>query len=66
MPAAVPVTATRALTNATLPWIARLADAGVADGIRADPALRSGVNVVAGSVTCAPVARAAGLALAAA
>lgn len=61
MPAAVPVTATRALTNATIPWILKLADSGLQRALTNDAALREGVNVIDGRVTCLPVARAAGL-----
>lgn len=60
MPGAVPVTSTRALTNATLPYVQRLADAGVRASVGEDPGFAAGVNVVAGRVTCAPVARATG------
>ncbi len=45
MPGAVPITSTHALTNATLPYAIALADLGVAEAIRRDPGLRSGVNV---------------------
>ena len=45
MPGAVPITSTYALTNATLPYVLALADHGVAEAIRRDPGLRSGVNV---------------------
>ena len=62
MPSAVPVTATHALTNATLPYILGLADAGTADALAADPGLRKGLNVRAGEITCPPVAEALELA----
>jgi alanine dehydrogenase len=62
MPGAVPITATYALTNATLPYVLGLAAHGVARAIAADPGLARGVNVVAGQVTYAPVAEAVGLA----
>ena len=61
MPGAVPITATYALTNATLPYVLALAERGLAGAIAADPGLASGVNVVAGQVTYAPVAEAVGL-----
>lgn len=61
MPGAVPHTSTHALTNATLPYAERIAEAGWADAVRADPALAAGVNVVAGEVVCVPVAEAHGL-----
>jgi alanine dehydrogenase len=59
MPGAVPVTSTRALTNATLPYVLRLADAGDPDAaIAADPGLAPGVNVRDGELVSAPVAEA--------
>jgi alanine dehydrogenase len=60
MPGAVPVTATHALANATLPYVIALADKGVAEAIAADPGLRKGVNVVGGVATHAAVARSIG------
>ncbi|CAA9497076.1 MAG: Alanine dehydrogenase [uncultured Solirubrobacteraceae bacterium] len=60
MPGAVPVTSTRALTNATLPYVVHLADAGVSACAREDPGFAAGVNVVSGQVTSAPVASAVG------
>jgi alanine dehydrogenase len=60
MPGAVPVTSTRALTNATMPYVVRLADAGVAGAASADPGLAAGVNVLGGHVTYEEVARATG------
>jgi alanine dehydrogenase len=62
MPGAVPITSTYALTNATLPYAIDLADRGVADAIRRDPGLRSGVNVAGGAVTHPAVAEAVGAA----
>jgi alanine dehydrogenase len=56
MPGAVPVTATRALTNATLPYVVRLAD-GVEDALRSDPGFLGGLSVRAGRLTDAAVAR---------
>jgi alanine dehydrogenase len=44
MPGAVPQTSTRALTNATFPYLRRLAATRAADAISADPALALGVN----------------------
>jgi alanine dehydrogenase len=58
MPGIVPRTSTFALTNATLPFIIRLASAGVARAIAADRGLARGVNVHAGKVTCRGVAEA--------
>lgn len=61
MPGAVPHTSTYALTNATLPYVVALAEQGLADATRQDPALALGVNVYKGAVTYAPVAEAHGL-----
>ena len=61
MPGAVPITATYALTNATLPYVLALADHGVGDAIVRDPGLRLGVNVAAGRVTHAAVAEGVGM-----
>jgi alanine dehydrogenase len=58
MPGAVPVTATRALTNATLPYVLRIADAGLPAALRSQPDLRAGVNVRDGKVVNAAVAEA--------
>jgi len=62
MPGAVPITSTKALTNATLPYVEAIADHGLADAVALDPALAGGVNVIDGKVTCEPVAEAHGLA----
>lgn len=61
MPAAVPRTSTLALTSATLPYILRLCKSGIAEALRGDAALRSGLNTYRGKVTCEGVARALGL-----
>lgn len=61
MPGIVPHTSTRALTNATLPYIARLASEGVANAIHSDPGLAKGVNVMNGKITCQAVAESHGL-----
>ncbi|HEY5976785.1 MAG TPA: alanine dehydrogenase [Solirubrobacterales bacterium] len=61
MPGAVPITATYALTNATLPYAIALADAGdVKTAIEKLPGLRPGVNVAGGKVTHEAVAEATG------
>ncbi|MEA2828203.1 MAG: alanine dehydrogenase [Actinomycetota bacterium] len=60
MPGAVPHTSTYALTNATLPYIVEVAERGVAGAAILDPALRAGVNTVAGEVTNPAVAEALG------
>lgn len=56
MPAAVPNTSTLALTNATFPYLLKLANDGVDAAIRHDPGFASGVNTYRGALTCAPVA----------
>jgi alanine dehydrogenase len=61
MPGAVPVTSTRALTNATLPYVEAIANNGLRDAAAADPALAKGVNVIDGKVTYEAVAEAHGL-----
>jgi alanine dehydrogenase len=61
MPGAVPITATHALTNATLPYALALADRGLAGAIRRDPGLRLGVNVAGGEVTHPAVADGVGV-----
>jgi alanine dehydrogenase len=58
MPGAVPITSTKALTNATLPYVEAIADHGLAAAVARDPALARGVNVTDGKVTCEPVAEA--------
>ena len=57
MPGSVPVTATRALTNATMPYVRRLAE-GVDAALESDPALAKGLNVRGGEIVYEPVARA--------
>ena len=61
MPGAVPETSTRALTNATLPYLLSLAGAGVEASIAGSPALTAGLNTRGGSVTNSGVAAALGL-----
>ena len=61
MPGAVPITSTKALTNATLPYIEAIADYGLAGAVARDAALARGVNVVEGTVTYEAVADAHGL-----
>lgn len=61
MPGAVPHTSTYALTNATLPYVRAIANAGWKSALAADPALALGLNVHGGSVYSAPVASAHGL-----
>jgi alanine dehydrogenase len=60
MPGAVPVTATYALTNATLPYVLKLAGLGVQRALVDDPELRLGVNIASGQITHPAVAEALG------
>jgi alanine dehydrogenase len=60
MPGAVPITATQALANATLPYVLALADHGVLEAIALDPGLRPGVNVANGWITHPAVAAGVG------
>ena len=41
MPGAVPITSTKALTNATLPYVEEIADHGLREAVARDPALAS-------------------------
>ena len=61
MPGIVPRTSTFALTNATLPYLLRLASEGVDQAIHTDVGLANGVNLRDGQVTCQGVAEAHGL-----
>jgi alanine dehydrogenase len=61
MPGAVPITSTKALTNATLPYVEEIADHGLAEAVSRDPALAHGVNVLDGKITYEAVAEAHGL-----
>ncbi|MCJ1674178.1 MULTISPECIES: alanine dehydrogenase [unclassified Rathayibacter] len=61
MPGAVPETSTRALTNATLPYVVALADRGWKAALAADPALAKGLSTHDGQVVNAAVAAAFGL-----
>jgi len=56
MPAAVPNTSTLALTNATFPYVLRLAKQGAKEAILQDDGIRDGVNTYDGTITCEPVA----------
>jgi alanine dehydrogenase len=61
MPGAVPITSTYALTNATMPYVVRLADEGVHRALASDRGFMAGLNVAAGRLTYEPVAREQGL-----
>src|SRR6202522_2201287 len=57
MPAAVPNTSTLALTNATFPYVMKLAQHGAPAAIKADPGMAEGVNTYAGQLTYKGVAQ---------
>jgi len=61
MPGAVPITSTYALTNATMPFVVKLAEEGVQRSLDSDPGFMDGLNVAAGKLTYEPVARDQGL-----
>lgn len=61
MPGAVPVTSTPALTNATVPYAAKLADLGWRAALAADPPLAAGLNATGGRLANAGVGAAHGL-----
>jgi alanine dehydrogenase len=56
MPGAVPVTSTRALTNATLPYVTRLAEYGWEEACKRYEDLRQGLNILNGEVVYKNVA----------
>jgi alanine dehydrogenase len=60
MPAAVPNTSTLALTNATFPYVMKIARMGAKQAILSDPGTAEGVNTYAGTLTCQPVAQSQG------
>jgi alanine dehydrogenase len=61
MPGAVPRTSTLALSNATLPYVLRLARLGAEEAMAEDPGLMKGLNTYQGQVTYQAVAEAFGL-----
>jgi alanine dehydrogenase len=61
MPGAVPNTSTYALTNVTLPYAIAIAESGMDEAMRADPALARGLNSYGGALTNRAVAEAHGL-----
>ncbi|HXG51378.1 MAG TPA: alanine dehydrogenase [candidate division Zixibacteria bacterium] len=63
MPAIVPNTSTYALTNATLSYGLEIANRGVVQALKRNPALARGLNTCAGKITHPGVAAALGLAL---
>ncbi|HEU5212458.1 MAG TPA: alanine dehydrogenase [Gaiellaceae bacterium] len=58
MPGAVPITSTKALTNATLPYVEAIANLGLREAIARDQSLARGVNVLDGKITYGAVAEA--------
>jgi alanine dehydrogenase len=56
MPAAVPNTSTLALTNATFPYVMKLANEGAEAAIKGDPGISEGVNTYNGTLTYQAVA----------
>jgi alanine dehydrogenase len=60
MPAAVPHTSTLALTNATLPYLMKLANQGLKGACGSSRAIREGVNTYQGHITYPAVAESQG------
>lgn len=58
IPGAVASTSTRALTNATMPYIRTIAGVGLDGAVAADAGLARGVNVRNGEIVCVAVAEA--------
>lgn len=61
MPGAVPRTSTFALTNATMPYVIKLADRGWREACRSDTALAKGLSTHEGLLLCEQVAEALNL-----
>lgn len=61
MPGAVPHTSTYALSNATLPYVQKLANLGFERAVKEDAALFKGVNTCKGNITHYAVAAAFGM-----
>jgi alanine dehydrogenase len=51
MPGAVPHTSTLALTNATFPYVLRIANLGAKEALRRDPGFAEGLNTWSGKLT---------------
>ena len=58
MPGAVPITSTKALTNATLPYVLKIAERGIEGAVMSDPGFARGANVFDGAVVHRAVAEA--------
>lgn len=61
MPGAVPRTSTYALTNATIPYVVKLADLGVENAVRDIPYFATAINTYKGTVSHPAVAEALGV-----
>jgi alanine dehydrogenase len=61
VPASVPVTATRALSNALLPYLRKIASRGLIDALNSDPGLVCGAAVVEGRLVNDLLAREYGM-----
>ena len=57
---AVPNTSTLALTNATFPYVMKIARMGAKQAMLSDSGTAEGVNTYAGTLTCQPVAQSQG------
>jgi len=55
MPGGVARTSTFALTNVTLPYALKIAENGLSNALKQDPALLSGLNLYKGNLVCKPV-----------
>jgi alanine dehydrogenase len=60
MPAAVPHTSTYGLTNATFPYLFKIADRGLASACEASRAIAEGINTYQGEVVYPAVAQSQG------
>lgn len=63
MPGSVARTSTMALTNATLPYVLKLADKGWQSALQSDPALAKGLSTHNGELLCPHVSKALGVEL---
>jgi alanine dehydrogenase len=61
MPGAYARTATQALANVTCRYVETLAEHSLADAVKRQPELLSGINVLDGMITCRAVAEAHGM-----
>ena len=61
LPASVPVTATRALSNVLLPYVRKIAGHGLVDALNSDPGLARGAAVVEGRTVSDGLAREYGM-----